>query len=288
VVIEFFKPDVELRHVHCAMPPDPITLLELEEGDFHDEAALEAALAALPPPRSPDVLLEKFVSVGVGPSHLVIDLGCGHGQYTQQITSATGCTVVALDLSAQRVVETRAAIGDVKTPRVHVARSVAEALPLRPGSADFIWCRDMLNHVDLPRTMRECAAALAPGGHMLTYQSFEAELMEPREAQRLYAAFAIVPANMDPAYFESCARDAGFTIVERDVTGSEWREWWEAEGASRVTSSLLRAARLLRGAESVRTALGDRAYEFALADQLWGVYQMIGKLCPTAYILRRD
>jgi SAM-dependent methyltransferase len=270
------------------MLPNPLTLLELEDGDFHDEAALEAALAALPPPRSPDVLLEKFVSLGVGPGHLVIDLGSGHGQYAHQIASATGCKVVALDLSAHRVIETRAATSDTKAARVHVARSVAEALPLRSGSADFIWCRDMLNHVDLPRTMRECAAALAPGGHMLVYQSFATELMEPREAQRLYAAFAIIPANMDPAYFETCAVDAGFTIVERDVIGSEWRELWEIEGGSQAASQrLLRAARLLRGAESVRKALGATAYEFALADQLWGVYQMIGKLCPTAYILRR-
>jgi hypothetical protein len=72
------------------------------------------------------------------------------------------------------------------------------------------------------------------------------------------------------------------------VISSEWRESWEAEAGARKTSaSLLRAARLLRGGEPLRKLLGEETYAFAMADQLWGVYQMIGKLCPTVYTLRR-
>ena len=60
------------------------------------------------------------------------------------------------------------------------------------------------------------------------------------------------------------------------------------EGTERHTSeNLIRAARLLRGGEAVKKRLGEKTYAFAMADQLWGVYQMIGKLCPTAYVLRR-
>ena len=104
----------------------------------------------------------------------------------------------------------------------------------------------------------------------------------------MYTAFAIVARNMNPAYFEACALDAGFTIIERDAIGSEWRESWEVEDGSRHTSeNLIRAARLLRGSEAVKKRLGEKTYAFAMADQLWGVYQMIGKLCPTVYVLRR-
>jgi SAM-dependent methyltransferase len=271
------------------MQSEPVTLSEFYGGWWLDnEAAVEAAIARVPAPRSPDVLLAKLAALGVGTGDSVIDLGCGHGQYAQQIASVTGCNVVALDLSPQNVVETRAAIGEAEVARIHVARAVAEALPLRGGSAGFIWCRDMLYHVDLPRTLRECAAVLPHGGHMVVYQTFATELLEPSEAQRLYASSAIVAENMDPAYFEACVLAAGFTIVERDVIGSEWREMWEGEGGSRNTSAkLLRAARLLRGGELVRQLLGEKAYAVAVADQLWGVYQMIGKLCPTAYVLRR-
>ena len=135
---------------------------------------------------------------------------------------------------------------------------------------------------------------LPPGGHMVTYQSFATELMEPREAARLSAT----TRNMDPAYFEACALDAGFAIVERDEIRSEWREFAEINdyvwggaglGSGLSTSDkLMRAAKLIRGREPLREQLGDAAYDAALADCLWGVYQMIGKLCPTAYVLRLE
>jgi SAM-dependent methyltransferase len=172
--------------------------------------------------------------------------------------------------------------------RVRTLRAAAEALPLRDRALRFVWCRDMLNHVDLPGAMRECARILVPGGAMLVYQTFAADSLEPREADRIYRTFSIVPRNMDPLYFERCAGGAGFAVAERDVIGGEWREWWEDDGARRTSQSLLRASRLLRASDDLRREFGDAAYEFAFADQLWGIYQMIGKLQPTAYVLRRE
>jgi hypothetical protein len=47
----------------------------------------------------------------------------------------------------------------------------------------------------------------------------------------------------------------------------------------------LHAARLIRDAERFRGELGLVTYEVELADSLWGVYQMIGKLSPRVYVL---
>lgn len=141
-------------------------------GDVDGDAPVEAALARLPPPRTPEMLLEKLLALGVRPGGRVLDVGCGHGQHAEQIASATGCTVVAVDLSPRYVTESRAAAGEVPSGRIHVARAIAEALPLRAASINFVWCRDMLYSVDLPRTLAECAAALVPGGQMVVYQSF--------------------------------------------------------------------------------------------------------------------
>jgi hypothetical protein len=103
---------------------------------------------------------------------------------------------------------------------------------------------------------------------------------------------------MNPAYFEARARDAGFTIIERDEIGGEWREFWETNdydwgggglGAGlRTSDKLMRAEQLIRAEDTLRSELGDVAFEAALADCLWAVYQMIGKLCPTIYVLRRE
>ena len=59
-------------------------------------------------------------------------------------------------------------VGYTAADGVHVARAMAEWLPLRARSVDIIWCRDMLVHVrDLNAASRECARILRPGGSML-------------------------------------------------------------------------------------------------------------------------
>jgi hypothetical protein len=73
----------------------------------------------------------------------------------------------------------------------------------------------------------------------------------------------------------------------RDVIGSEWREHWEESGAGTTARQLLRIARLRRGREPLVAQFGEALYEAELADCHWGVYQMLGKLCPMCWVLRR-
>ena len=149
---------------------------------------------------------------------------------------------------------------------------------------DYVWCRDMLYHVDLRLMLGEFARVLRPGGHAVTYHSFATEWLEAGDRERL--AGPMHWENMEEAYFERCVAEAGFAVLERDVIGSEWRELWEGEDG-RTSSKLLRAARIVRGGEALRREIGEVAYAIHLADCLWGVYQMIGKLRPVAYVLGR-
>ena len=50
---------------------------------------------------------------------------------------------------------------------------------------------------------------------------------------------------------------------------------------------LLHVSRLLRNRPAYQDRFGADAYEAMLANCLWGVYQMIGKLNPRVYTLRR-
>jgi ubiquinone/menaquinone biosynthesis C-methylase UbiE len=274
--------------VHYLVVDSYADLLPGIEGSvLHDEDALERALASLPAPRSPGIMLERLVALGVGTSDLVLDVGCGHGQHAREIAEATGATVLALDISRVSVAETLEAARPKSRGRVNAARAIAEHLPARNRSASAIWCRDMLYYVDLPAVMREFARVLRPGRHAIVYHTFATDQLEPGEARRLIEPFAIDAANMRPAHFEQSAVDAGFDIVERDEIGSEWREWWQADGSRRTSESLARAGKLVRGREAIVAQFGVDAWSFAMADQLWGIYQMIGKLCPTLYVLRR-
>ena len=49
----------------------------------------------------------------------------------------------------------------------------------------------------------------------------------------------------------------------------------------------MHVSRLLRGRPVFEERFGTDAYEAMLTDNLWGVYQMIGKLNPHVYVLSR-
>lgn len=174
------------------------------------------------------------------------------------------------------------------TGRVTLVQGSIEAIPLESATFGFVWCRDMLNHVpDLRKGISECARVLEHDGRMLVYHTFATELLEPQEARRLYEPLAVVPENMSQEHVESIFGETGFAILRHDAIGSEWRESWE-EGDERVTSKqLLRIARMRRARDRLVAEVGRIPYHVELANCHWGVYQMLGKLCPTMHVLRK-
>ena len=67
---------------------------------------------------------------------------------------------------------------------------------------DWIWCRDVLVHVDVRPGFAECARILKPGGVMLAYVTLATERLEPREERELIAASALVRESFH-RYFDS-------------------------------------------------------------------------------------
>jgi hypothetical protein len=61
---------------------------------------------------------------------------------------------------------------------------------------------------------------------------------------------------------------------------------WE-DGGGRTCRQLLHVSRLLRNRPAYQKRFGADTYEATLGNCLWGVYQMIGKLNPRVYLLRR-
>src|SRR5688500_3900700 len=255
---------------------------------WSDDEALSAELARSLGPRGSDMLYERFAELGVGPDELVLDVGARDATYAVELARRFRCRVVAVDpvpihaeWAATKIAE--AGLGQ----RVRFESAGIEALPLADGEIGHVWCRDVLNHVDLARGLGECHRVLRPGGGMLVYQTFATEAMEPREADRLYRSMAIVPANMSDAIFEQAAAECGFEIVLKDQLDSEWRERRIEEGGRAELDDLLAVARLRRNRASLVARFGEEACEAAFGGRLWGVYQFLGKLCPTTYLLRK-
>ncbi|MDI3340423.1 MAG: class I SAM-dependent methyltransferase [Sphaerobacter sp.] len=259
-------------------------------GDYwaEEESELEAALRTSLHPRGPDLLYELFAGFGIGPEDSVLDIGCRDAPYAVELARRFGCRVVAVDPAPLHVERARQRVAEADlTDRITVHPAGIEALPLADGSIAAIWCRDVLNHVALAPGLAECHRVLAPGGQILIYQTFATDALEPREAARLYAAIAIVPENMSPEFLEATARRAGFQIVQRDIIDSEWRERWQEEGERDLGADLLHLARLRRREVELVRRFGRARYEAVYGGLLWGIYQMLGKLCSTVYVLRK-
>jgi len=240
-------------------------------------------------PRGSDMLYELFASFSPTAQSEVLDIGCRDARYAIELANRFGCRVLGIDPAPIHIERARKNIAEAGlAERVRIELAAIEALPAADGSVDLIWCRDVLNHVNLQRGLAECVRVLKPGGQMLVYQTFATPALEAREAARIYAALAIVPQNMAEDFFQATAHVAGLSITRRDVVSSEWRERWAEEGSTALLDDLLGVARMRRSEATLVADYGRERYEATYANFLWGIYQMLGKLQPTVYLLARS
>ncbi len=99
----------------------------------------------------------------------ILDVATGTGMVAAELLKRSGCTVVALDQSAEMLAGARArfaaqpALGD----RMELVEGQAEELPFADGSFTALTFTYLLRYVDDPRaTMRELARVVAPGGRV--------------------------------------------------------------------------------------------------------------------------
>ncbi len=249
----------------------------------------EDAIAAPGTPRGPELLFDYATSLGLSDSDRVLDIGARDAIHAIELARRYGCDVVAadpvpihLDLARQRLAD---ADPEVRA-RVELSDAAIEHLPFADDSFDLVWARDMLNHVALRRGLEETARVLKAGAPMLVFQTFATPLLEPGEARRLYENHSIIPENMDWHDFEEIAESVGFRIETVDIVGSEWREYRVQTGRDDVGGDLMTLARMRRNEEALVERFGRSRYEATLADILWGVYLLLGKLSSAIYVLR--
>jgi SAM-dependent methyltransferase len=249
-----------------------------------DENALATRLDRSLSPRAPGMLLDRAVALGLGPGDLLLDVGGRDGKHARKLVERTSCRALVADVVAANLKGGLLAGG---APVTFVVASI-EDLPVGSGTCRLVLCRDMLIHIDdLPRAMGECARVLTPGGHLLVHNTFATDLLEPLERSFLVETLGVVAANLTPAHVEHAFRGAGLELVLRDVIASEWREHDEESGDARTSKQLLRIARMRRDRAALVADLGENDYAVELADCLWGVYQMLGKLAGIVYTLHK-
>ena len=246
-----------------------------------DEAELNDALGRSLDPRGVDSLFAAFAELGPEPGQLVLDAGARDARYAIRLVRELGVRAVALDPVPVHAERARAAVAEAGlSAEIEVVEAAIESMPLADASVDWIWCRDVLVHVDARAGLSQLARVLRPGGALLAYVTLATDRLEPRERAELVDAVAI--RTFDAPALEAAAEAAGLSLRSVDRIDSEWRERMLEEGTWSAGDDLLHVARLRRG------GFAGPAAAAAWGGLVWGVYQLLGKLCPTVYVWGRD
>jgi SAM-dependent methyltransferase len=252
-----------------------------------DENPLDLELQESLEPRGTEWLFAAFAELGLQPGQLVVDVGAREGTHAIRLVREHGLRAIALDPVHQHIELARHAVAEAGLD-VEVVEARIESMPIADAVADWIWCRDVLVHVDLERGFAECARILRPGGQMLAYVTCATDLLEPREAAALFDALAIVPESAESDALERHATAAGLALLSSTPLGGEWRERMIEDASWDPGEDLLRLSRLHRREEELVERHGATRVAAYAAARAWGVYQLLGKLCPTIYVWRRN
>jgi SAM-dependent methyltransferase len=246
-------------------------------------AALDRSLD----PRGPDLML-ALATERLAPASIVLDVGCRDAAYLIELVRTTDASGVGIDPVRRLVERARKAVGDAKLDdRIRILEGVMQDIPYPDASFDLVWCRDVIEVVQgLDAGITEMARVLRPGGHVLVFTVFATDRLEPKEASLIAQNLTLVPENLDQKNVENSFRQAGLAIELTDVLGTEWREYSE-ERTKPVSRDLLRLARLRRQRDQIVEQAGEEIYRHIESTCSWGVYQFLGKLVPTIYVLRK-
>lgn len=98
-----------------------------------------------------------------------VDIGCGAGRLSRQL-AGDFARVIGVDVAERMVAMARDLNRDV--PNAEFRVGAGDTLPVDAGTVDLVFSLQVLQHVDppvLPRLIRDCHRALAPGGRILVH-----------------------------------------------------------------------------------------------------------------------
>jgi len=145
------------------------------------------AAASSPPPEPFTASLERMnrfqepearaliADLGLTPGSRGLDVGCGVGLYALWLAEAVGPRghVTGIEPGADRVEAARALVGAAAAgDRLEFRTGDASALDFPDASFDWVWCGDVLHHIqDTQGALEQMTRVLRPGGLLVVKES---------------------------------------------------------------------------------------------------------------------
>ncbi len=270
---------------------DPVLLEQFYDVFPRIEEDFQAALNVSLNPRGPEMLCHLVRDLRLPPGSTAIDVGCGQGRHALPLDARFGFVVAAFDPLQRHIELANGALAAVVEQQADLSSRVSF------GSAWRRLCRSMVPASiscgagtcssmwpSSTRLMPNSGGSLGATGRVLVYQMFVPSDLSRGMPCGCGRRWGVVPTSGDPQRTDRAIATAGLRIEERIDVGTDWGEWAE-ETAGTGSRRLLNAARLLRAPDRYLARFGQAAYDIMLADELWQVYGMIGKLNRRVYLL---
>lgn len=136
----------------------------------------------------PEVLKNLLEVSGIDQNAVVLEVGCGTGNYSLAIDELTGCVCWGIDPSKAMLAQARS-----RSTAVNFQPGRAESLDFPAGYFDLVFSVDVIHHVcDRARYFQEACQVLKPGGQICTVTDSEWII---RHRQPLSVYF---PETVDP------------------------------------------------------------------------------------------
>jgi SAM-dependent methyltransferase len=105
-----------------------------------------------------------FLRAEVRPGDRALDLGCGDGRFTAELSHAGAGTVTGVE-----VAESALQRASNREPGLDLRLAPVDGpLPLADASLDLVWASEVIEHIaDTARWLAEVRRVLAPGGRLL-------------------------------------------------------------------------------------------------------------------------
>ena len=159
--------------------------------------------------------LDAWQRAGFGPGHTVLDVGCGPGYATADLSKLVG-RVVAIDRSSDFLEALRR---DRKQPNIETRELDLDRDPLDESGADGAWVRWVFAFLRDPRGLvRRIRASLRTGAALVIHEYFEYSTWRFTENSEIFEHFV---ATVVRSWRES----GGEPNIARELVG-----WLEQEG----------------------------------------------------------